>query len=61
VAGFDNVAFEFDGQRIVGTVIDYEDDETLVVGNPFLDGVWSVPVEDATITNEHITNVPTSD
>jgi len=60
-AGFDNVAFEFEGQRIVGTVIDYDKDGSLVVGNPFLEGVWSVPVEEATITKEHITNAPPCD
>ena len=53
--GFDNVAFEFEGARIVGTVLDYDDDGLLIVGNPFLGANYHVPVEDAAITNEDIT------
>ena len=53
--GFDNVAFEFEGARIVGTVLDYDDDGLLIVGNPFLGANSYVPVEDAAITNEDIT------
>ena len=56
--GFDNVAFEFEGARIVGTVLDYDEDGLLIVGNPFLGANWHVPVDDATITDEHITNAP---
>ena len=55
---FDNVAFEYEGQRIVGTVINYDDEGLLIVANPFLDNLWHVPVEDATITKDHITGAP---
>ena len=55
---FDNVAFECEGRRIVGTVINYDDDGLLIVANPFLDNLWHVPVEEATITSEHITRAP---
>jgi len=55
---FDNVAFEDEGERIVGTVINYDDDGLLIVANPFLDNLWHVPVEEATITTEHITGAP---
>ena len=41
--GFDNVAFEFEGARIVGTVLDYDDDGLLIVGNPFLGANYHVP------------------
>jgi len=59
--GFDNVAFEFDGARIVGTVLDYDDDGLLIVGNPFLGANYHVPVEDAAITNEDITGAETNE
>ena len=58
--GFDNVAFEFEGARIVGTVLDYDDDGLLIVGNPFLGANYHVPVEDATITSEDITGAETN-
>ena len=55
--GFDNVAFDDDdGRRVVGTVIGINDDETVVtVGNPYFDAAWQVPVEEATITDEPMT------
>ena len=58
--GFDNVAFEFEGARIVGTVLDYDDDGLLIVGNPFLGANYHVPFEDATITSEDITGAETN-
>jgi hypothetical protein len=52
---FDNVAFEYEGQRIVGTVIEFDDDGLLVVGNPFFRVTWHVPVDEAAITGEDLT------
>ena len=56
--GYDNVAFEQDGMRIVGTVIGIDDDGTLLVGNAFYDVIWNVPVDEATITNEPMSRPP---
>jgi hypothetical protein len=59
--GFDNVAFEFEGARIVGTVLDYDDGGLLIVGNPFHGANYHVPVEDAAITVENITGAGTNE
>jgi len=56
--GYDNVAFEDDGMRFVGTVIGTDDDGRLLVGNPYFDSVWHVPVDRATITDEPMNEPP---
>lgn len=56
--GYDNVAFEDDGMRIVGTVIGMDDDETVLVGNPYFDSIWHVPVGRVTITDEPMNEPP---
>jgi hypothetical protein len=57
--GYDNVAFvNDDGMRIVATVIGYDDDGMLIVGNPGWDDIWHVAVDDATITDEPMNQPP---
>jgi hypothetical protein len=56
--GYDNVAFELDGHRVVATVIGYDDDRLMVVGNPNWDDIWHVAVEDAVITAEELNHPP---
>jgi hypothetical protein len=56
--GYDNVAFNLDGHRVVATVIGYDDDGLMVVGNPNWDDVWHVAVEDAVVTDEDLNQPP---
>ena len=57
-AGYDNVAFDLDGHRVVATVIGYDDDGNLIVGNPHWDDVWHIPVDDARIVDEPLNHPP---
>ena len=47
--GYDNVEFwwEEENLRVVATVIGYDDDGLMIVGNPNFDDIWHVAVEDA--------------
>ena len=56
--GYDNVAFERDGLRIVATVIGYDDNGLMIVSNPEWDDIWHVAVEDAMITEEPLNQPP---
>lgn len=57
---YDNVEFELDGQRVVATVINYDDDGQLVVCNPNWDNLWHIPVESARVVDEEL-NFPPED
>ncbi len=56
--GYDNVEFDLDGHRIVATVIGYDDDGRLVLGNPHWDDFWHVPFEQARLTDEPLNHPP---
>jgi hypothetical protein len=55
---YDNVEFDLDGHRVVATVIAYDDDGKLIVGNPNWDDVWHVPVESARVVDEPLNSPP---
>ena len=50
--GYDNVAFDLDGTRVIAHVIGYDGQGRLIVHNSAFDNAWHVPVEDATVTDE---------
>ena len=56
--GYDNVAFERDGLRIIATVIGYDDDGVMIVSTPAWDDIWHVAVADAVITDEPMNQPP---
>jgi hypothetical protein len=53
--GFQSVAFDDDGERIVGVLIGIRNDGEYVVGNPHYDYVWHVPPDEAAATDDPIT------
>jgi hypothetical protein len=46
--------------RVIATVIRYDDDGLMIVGNPNIDDIWHVAVEDAKLTKEPL-NEPSID
>ena len=56
--GYDNVEFEQDGLKIVATVIGYDDEGLMIVGNPDWDDIWHIAVEDAVVTDQPLNDPP---
>jgi hypothetical protein len=58
--GYDNLEFWWDEHdvRVVATVIGYDDDGLMILGNPNFDDIWHVAVEDATLTDEPLNEPP---
>lgn len=53
--GFQCVAFDDEGERIVGVLIGISPHGDYVVGNPYFNCTWHVPPEEATATDEPMT------
>jgi hypothetical protein len=53
--GFQNVAFDDRGERIVGVLIGINRDGDYVVGNPYFNHTWHVPPALATPTDDAMT------
>ena len=49
--GYDNVMFDFEGHRVVTTVLDFDEDGNLVVGNPNWDFGTLPPIRPAWLTS----------
>jgi hypothetical protein len=58
--GYDNVEFwwQEENLRVVATVIGYDEDGLMIVGNPIFDDIWHVAVEDAKVTNQPLNEPP---